>query len=169
MTRKRNLKEIVKVLKGTGAALIWASTTPVPEGVRGRKNEEVIAYNAVARRLMAANGIPVDDLYSFALPQLNRIQRPGNVHFAAEGSRVPGAKGGRCGPGGAGPQEQELTSGGRVLRCLSKMAVPCSLSRSAQPTTTVLGPLIAMEYETAFGARCYTPRHLPTESRQRSY
>ena len=85
---ERNLKQIVKVLKGTGATLIWASTTPVPEGVRGRKNEDVIAYNAVARRLMAANGIPVDDLYSFALPQLNRIQKPSNVHFTAEGSRV---------------------------------------------------------------------------------
>ena len=28
--------------------------------------------------------VAVDDLYSFALPQLAQIQRPENVHFTAE-------------------------------------------------------------------------------------
>jgi lysophospholipase L1-like esterase len=37
---------------------------------------------------MAENGIPIDDLHSFALQRLSAIQRPDNVHFTAEGSKV---------------------------------------------------------------------------------
>jgi lysophospholipase L1-like esterase len=37
---------------------------------------------------MEENGIPIDDLHSFALPRLSAIQRPDNVHFTAEGSKV---------------------------------------------------------------------------------
>jgi acyl-CoA thioesterase-1 len=85
---EKNLERILARLKGTGAALVWASTTPVPEGARGRRNEDVVAYNAAAGRLMEREGIPVEDLYGFALPQLERIQKPANVHFTTEGSRV---------------------------------------------------------------------------------
>ena len=33
---EKNLRELVKRLKKTGARLIWRNTTPVPEGARGR-------------------------------------------------------------------------------------------------------------------------------------
>ncbi|MDQ3621811.1 MAG: SGNH/GDSL hydrolase family protein [Verrucomicrobiota bacterium] len=87
---EKNLRELVKLLKGTGAKLIWCSTTPVPEGklTPERKNEDVVAYNAIARRVMDENGVAIDDLYAFALPQLGEIQLPRNVHFKAEGSAV---------------------------------------------------------------------------------
>jgi len=48
----------------------------------------VVAYNAVARKIMDAHHIAVDDLYGFALPQLDKVQRPANVHFTPEGSKV---------------------------------------------------------------------------------
>jgi acyl-CoA thioesterase-1 len=48
----------------------------------------VTLYNAAARRVMEAEGIAVDDLYAFALPRLSAIQRPANVHYTDEGSRV---------------------------------------------------------------------------------
>ena len=35
---------------------------------------------------MEENQIVTDDLYSFALPQLSKIQRPENVHFTLAGS-----------------------------------------------------------------------------------
>jgi len=85
----QNLRELVRRLKATGAKLIWATTTPVPDGVNPpRKNADVVAYNDIARRIMGENQIAVNDLYSFALPQLAEIQQPANVHFTAQGSAV---------------------------------------------------------------------------------
>ncbi|MCU0246523.1 MAG: SGNH/GDSL hydrolase family protein [Bryobacter sp.] len=85
-----NLRTIVARLKQTGARLIWCSTTPVPEGKVSppRNPADVTLYNAAARRVMEAEGIAVDDLYAFALPRLSAIQRPANVHYTDEGSRV---------------------------------------------------------------------------------
>ena len=84
---EKNLKELVKQLKATGAKLIWCSTTPVPEKCSPpRKNADVIAYNAAAKRIMDENGIAIDDLYAFALPKIKEIQLPDNVHFSPVGS-----------------------------------------------------------------------------------
>jgi hypothetical protein len=85
---EKNLRELVKEMKATGAKLIWASTTPVPEGKLNppRRNEDVIAYNASAKRIMDENGVAGNDLYALALPQLKEIQLPANVHFTAKGS-----------------------------------------------------------------------------------
>jgi len=84
---EKNLKELVKQLKATGAKLIWCSTTPVPEKCTPpRKNADVIAYNAAAKKIMDENGIALDDLYAFALPKIKELQLPDNVHFGPEGS-----------------------------------------------------------------------------------
>ena len=86
---EKNLGELVKRLKKTGAALVWCSTTPVPEGCSPpRSDEDTVAYNAVAKKIMDENGIAINDLYAFALPRLKEIQRPANVHFTPEGSAV---------------------------------------------------------------------------------
>jgi lysophospholipase L1-like esterase len=87
---EKNLRDLVKTMKATNAKLIWASTTPVPEGKTNppRKNEDVIAYNKVAKKIMEENGVAINDLYAFALPQLNKIQQPVNVHFTAKGSEA---------------------------------------------------------------------------------
>jgi lysophospholipase L1-like esterase len=87
---EKNLRELVKAMKATGAKLIWASTTPVPDGKTNppRKNADVIEYNKVAKKIMDENGIAIDDLYAFALPQLAKIQLPVNVHFNAKGSEA---------------------------------------------------------------------------------
>ena len=39
---------------------------------------------------MTKHGIPTNDLYSFALERLDKIQRPHNVHFTDAGSEVLG-------------------------------------------------------------------------------
>jgi acyl-CoA thioesterase-1 len=84
---ERNLGELAGRLKSAGAKLIWASTTPVPEplGKLGRVAADVPVYNARAKKVMAENHIPTNDLYDFALPQLSKIQRPANVHYTEEG------------------------------------------------------------------------------------
>jgi len=87
---RKNLTKLVKILKTTKARLIWASTTPVPEGgVKPvRHPEDVVRYNAVAKKIADANKILIDDLYAFALPRLKEIQRPVNVHFTNKGSKA---------------------------------------------------------------------------------
>ena len=86
----RNMKLIVGRLRSTGAKLIFAATTPVPDGPLSplREPENVMAYNAAAERIMRKRNIPVNDLYSVALPRLKEIQRPDNVHFTEEGYGV---------------------------------------------------------------------------------
>jgi acyl-CoA thioesterase-1 len=85
---EKNLRELVQQLKATNAKLIWASTTPVPEGKLNppRKDSDVQAYNAVAKKIMAENGVAIDDLYTFVAPQLAKLQQPVNVHFKPDGS-----------------------------------------------------------------------------------
>lgn len=84
---EKNLRELVKKLKATGAALIWCSTTPVPEGDQRpvRKAEDAPKYNAVAKKVMDENGVAINDLHAFALPKLKEIQLPSNVHYTAKG------------------------------------------------------------------------------------
>lgn len=82
-----NLKKLVARLKQTGARLIWRSTTPVPQGAKGRVVGDAEKYNAIAAKIMNENQIAIDDQYAFALPRLNEIQLKANVHFTADGSR----------------------------------------------------------------------------------
>jgi len=84
---QQNLRKLVKILNATGARLIWASTTPVPDGEPGRIKRDEIRYNKAAEKIMKENGVMINDLYALALPKLSRIQLPnGNVHFTTEGS-----------------------------------------------------------------------------------
>jgi acyl-CoA thioesterase-1 len=84
---EKNLRELVARLKRTGAKLIWASTTPVPDADVSprRKNADVLAYNAVAKRIMDENAIRVNDLYASVFPRLSALQLPANVHYTTVG------------------------------------------------------------------------------------
>jgi len=84
---EQNLQTLVDRLKRTRATLIWASTTPVPAGSRGRVAGDAARYNEVAARVMKQNGIQIDDLYSYVKPHLADYQLEANVHFNAQGSR----------------------------------------------------------------------------------
>jgi acyl-CoA thioesterase-1 len=83
---EENLEAIARRLKKTGAKLIFATTTPVPEGTNIRVKGDAKKYNVVARKLMDKYGIVINDLYSFALSRLGEIQREQNVHFNEQGS-----------------------------------------------------------------------------------
>jgi len=85
---EKNLETLVTRMKKTGAKLIFATTTPVPDGSQGRVKGEEASYNDIARRVMQRHGVAIDDLYAFALPRLAEIQLPQNVHFKPEGSKV---------------------------------------------------------------------------------
>lgn len=87
---KENLEVIVKKLKASKAKLIWATTTPYPDKPSGpyRSAADVLEYNKVALKMMKKNKIPVNDLYTYILPDLATLQLPNNVHFKKEGSEV---------------------------------------------------------------------------------
>jgi acyl-CoA thioesterase-1 len=85
---KINLEELVVRLKKTGAKLVFATTTPVPDGTGFRVKGDAEKYNRVAERVMKKYRVAIDDLYSFAVPRLNEIQRPKNVHFTEAGSKL---------------------------------------------------------------------------------
>tara|TARA_B100001057_G_scaffold238907_1_gene239161 strand:+ start:734 stop:1408 length:675 start_codon:yes stop_codon:yes gene_type:complete len=85
---ERNLNEIVKILRRTGAKLIFATTTPYPDklGKQMRSPGMPKIYNQVALKIMKMNEIKINDLYTLVLPRINQLQRPNNVHFNAKGS-----------------------------------------------------------------------------------
>lgn len=84
---ERNLRRILRRLKQTGAQLIWASTTPVPDDKVDppRTDADVVRYNRAASVVMRENGIPIDDLYAAVRPRLSSLQLKSNVHFTREG------------------------------------------------------------------------------------
>lgn len=87
----RNLRDITRRLRATGAQLVFATTTPVPAVLSGgprRRNADVLALNEAARALMAELGVPVNDLYAVAAPDLAGLQQAANVHFTPEGYRA---------------------------------------------------------------------------------
>jgi lysophospholipase L1-like esterase len=86
----KNMEAIVMRLKKTGATLIFATTTPYPDKPGGplREVDDAEKYNTVALKIMKKHHVGVNDLYTFALPQLKALQRPKNVHFTPEGSKA---------------------------------------------------------------------------------
>lgn len=89
-TYEQQLRTIAKALQATGAKLVYATTTPVPEGgVRPHRDPaDVVRYNERAVAVAREVGAEIDDLYAFALPRLDEMQRPANVHFRPEGQRL---------------------------------------------------------------------------------
>jgi acyl-CoA thioesterase-1 len=86
---EQNLRAIVERLQKTGAKLIWASTTPVPQDEPKRNPEDVGPYNALAAKVMIERGIPIDDLFAVSTERCANLHSgSGNVHYNLEGSRV---------------------------------------------------------------------------------
>lgn len=84
-----NLRKIVDRLKQTGAQLIFATTTPVPEGADGRVAGDEIKFNAAALEVMRENDIMINDLHAWIAPQIESFQLNCNVHFRKpEGNAV---------------------------------------------------------------------------------
>ena len=85
---EKNLETLVERLEKTGAKLVFATTTVVPDGESGRFAGDDVKYNAAAEAIMKKHGIPIDDLHALSktfAPEL--FQAPGNVHYKPEGYR----------------------------------------------------------------------------------
>ncbi|MCX6854713.1 MAG: SGNH/GDSL hydrolase family protein [Verrucomicrobia bacterium] len=86
---EKNLRQIIARLKQTGAKLIFASTTPVPESDAAKyvKDSE-LPYNEIAKKVMTEEGVTWNDLWSLVKPRQAELQGKRNVHFMPTGSSV---------------------------------------------------------------------------------
>ncbi|MGC6498981.1 MAG: SGNH/GDSL hydrolase family protein [Henriciella sp.] len=92
---KRNLRAAIAYMReiAPNAQLIFATTTPVPEGEPGRFVLDVPVYNEAAISVVGTAGIPVHDLYAFTLPSLDEwIIGPGNVHYKEYAAKAQGTE-----------------------------------------------------------------------------
>jgi acyl-CoA thioesterase-1 len=85
---EESLRQIVARLKKTGAKLVWASTTPVPDGSAGRVLGDELKYNEAAAKVMKENGVAINDLHKVVVSGPEGMQLPKNVHFSKEGYAV---------------------------------------------------------------------------------
>ena len=68
-----------------GASVTLARFEEARRTVRAKGDAAI--YNRAAVKIMKNHGVAINDLYSFALPRLNEIQRQSNVHFTPQGSQ----------------------------------------------------------------------------------
>lgn len=82
-----NLRRLVEQMRARGAKLIFATTTPVPPGIKPatRRFDSIPERNKLAVALMGELGVAIDDLYSVVLPVMDKVGRPHDVHYAPEG------------------------------------------------------------------------------------
>jgi lysophospholipase L1-like esterase len=89
----KRLEEIVTRLEKTGAKLIWASTTPIPDNPAQKQTaQSIVEKNALAAEVMKKHGIATDDLFAAMTPRLAEFQPPLDVHFTGAGYDFLGAK-----------------------------------------------------------------------------
>ena len=82
----QRLGTLVERLQGTGAKLVWASTTPIPDNPATKQTAaSIVERNAVAAEVMLRHGVTTDDLFTFITPHLAEAQNPNDVHFNAKG------------------------------------------------------------------------------------
>jgi hypothetical protein len=88
----KRLEVIVARLEKTGAKLIWASTTPIPDNPAQKQTaQSIVEKNALAAEVMKRHGIPTDDLFGAMSPRLKEFQPPLDVHFTGAGYDFLGA------------------------------------------------------------------------------
>ncbi|MDG1131342.1 MAG: hypothetical protein P8N21_01485, partial [Opitutales bacterium] len=88
---RKNLETLVLRLKKTGAKLIWASTTMVPEGEIGRFAGDELKYNKIAGEIMQKQGVLINDLHQLSSSfDRSLFRKRGDVHFTPQGSALLG-------------------------------------------------------------------------------
>ena len=89
----QRLEAIVARLEKTGAKLVWASTTPIPDNPAQKQTaRSIVEKNALAAEVMRKHGIPTDDLFAALTPRLAELQNPHDVHFTGAGYEFLGAR-----------------------------------------------------------------------------
>jgi hypothetical protein len=84
------LEQLITRMKKTGATLIWANTTPLPD-VPGRYSAaSIVDRNAAAAKVMARHDVAINDLFGAMTPRLAELQNPNDCHFNGAGNTFLG-------------------------------------------------------------------------------
>ncbi len=82
----QRLEQLIERMKKTGAKLIWASTTPIPDDPAKKQTAAaIVERNQVAAELIKKHGDAIDDLFAAITPHLAEMQTPNDVHFNTKG------------------------------------------------------------------------------------
>ena len=84
------LEQLIERMQQTGAKLVWASTTPIPNVADKYSAESIVQRNEVAADLMQKHGAAIDDLFTAIQPHLAELQIPNDVHFSGPGNEFLG-------------------------------------------------------------------------------
>ena len=101
---ERNVRQILQRLqRELNGAVVWATTTPVDENLHhqnkgfDRLEADVDAYNAAARAVAVALGVPIDDLFAVVEREGKaQLLTQDGVHFTEEGSQLLGRAVAEC-------------------------------------------------------------------------
>jgi len=89
----KRLEELLERMEKTGAKIVWASTTPIPDDpAKKQYAASIVERNDAAAALMKKRGHSIDDLFSEISPKLDTLQNPNDVHFNAAGYDFLGAQ-----------------------------------------------------------------------------
>ena len=89
---EKRLAQIITSLKSTGAKLIWANTTPIPDDLEKKQTAaSIVERNQAAAAVMKQHGVVTNDLFVAITPNLAGMQNPNDVHFNATGYNFLGA------------------------------------------------------------------------------
>ena len=82
----QRLEQLVGRMQKTGAKLIWASTTPIPDDPTKKQTAvSIIERNQTAAEVMKKHDVALDDLFTTITPHLAEMQNPNDFHFNAAG------------------------------------------------------------------------------------
>ncbi len=85
----QRLEKLIERMKKTGAKLIWANTTPIPDVAETKQTAaSIVERNMAAGAIMKENGIVTNDLFTFITPHLENTQILNGVHFKPEGYKL---------------------------------------------------------------------------------
>ena len=85
---EKNLREMVRRLQATGAKVLFATMTPMPPFMKGRKFDSIPERNEIAWKVMKETGVFVIDLYNHILPRMAEFQYPEDNHFTRRDPRA---------------------------------------------------------------------------------
>jgi len=95
---KTNLREIVTRVRASGAALVFANTTPIDDAKHAKRGAgfdrldvDVRRYNAAAEQVMREAKVPVHDLHWLVERHgTQKLHRPDGTHYTPAGSEILG-------------------------------------------------------------------------------
>ncbi len=83
-----NIVRIARILKGTGAQVIFATTTPTAPGQPHNKIRRIKQYNDYAVSLLKAEDVQINDLFSLVEPHIGEYICEDLVHLTPAGIEV---------------------------------------------------------------------------------